>query len=61
MVKSQKELIAISIQKTTEAFLQIQAAHDLLKEAGLYNFCSAYSRIKDAITIQAQDLQNLNK
>jgi hypothetical protein len=60
MVKSQKELIANSIQKTTEAFIQIQAAQNLLKEAGLYNFCSAFARIKDDIAIQAKDLNALN-
>jgi hypothetical protein len=61
MVKSQKELINISIQNITEAFIRISSAQQSLKEAGLYNFSSAIERIKDSITVQAKDLQDLNK
>ena len=61
MVRSQKELINSSLQNITEAYTRLTAVQELLKEAGLYNFSSAFSRIKDDISIQAKDLTDLNK
>jgi hypothetical protein len=61
MVRSQKELIAISLQNITEASIRITAVKETLREAGLYNFCSAFARINDDISIQAKDLNDLNK
>jgi hypothetical protein len=61
MVRSQKELINNSIQNITEAYTRITAVQELLKEAGLYHFCSAFARINDDLSIQAKDLTDLNK
>lgn len=61
MVRSQKELIAKSLQDITEAYSRLQTVKDSLKEAGLYSFCSAFNRINDAISIQAKDLNDMNK